>query len=65
MSTGEQIWCPCGSGWFELKSDDSTHPNGAVALDERGIVIAFAGQPHCVECGERWQPARERLRAVQ
>lgn len=49
----EPSQCPCGSSWFELRgtSDESIAPNGAVAISQDGTVVAYAGEPHCLECG--------------
>lgn len=57
--------CPCGSVWFRLRRTPTSEPgSGAVALDERGLVTAFEGEPVCVNCGRTWIPRPERLRVV-
>lgn len=46
--------CPCGSEWFELR--DYEHGPAVVALTETGIIHAYSGAVHCVECDRRWFP---------
>jgi hypothetical protein len=55
--------CACGSEWFSLVGSED-RPHGAVAIDERGIVRAYAGTPHCLECGEAYVAPRDRLQVV-
>lgn len=59
--------CACGSAWFELRgSAELGQPEGgAVSIDGHGTVTGYAGAPHCIECGEKWEPGRTRLRAVE
>lgn len=64
-SSPSQAICACGSAWFQLRRTPSAEVGtGAVALDERGMVIAFEGDPVCVQCGNAWQPRDTRLRLL-
>ncbi|MEU1552107.1 hypothetical protein ABZ517_05220 [Streptomyces scabiei] len=45
--------CPCGSGWFELRSGTRA---GAVCLSEDGTVTGYSGHPYCIECKTPWRP---------
>ena len=65
MDTYDGATCACGSAWFQLVGDGGTEGTaGLVALDERGVIIGYAGQLVCAECARPWQSGRERLRAV-
>lgn len=57
--------CSCGSQWFGLQTEHANHPHGAVTLDERGQVTAYAGNPVCIECDTPWTPPAERLQVVR
>jgi hypothetical protein len=56
--------CKCGSAWFRLVGRPEDPPSmnqGAVALDETGMITAYAGRLVCIECGETKEAgARER-----
>lgn len=43
--------CACGGEWFELKTNVSHIPHGALCFALDGHVSGFAGTPHCIECG--------------
>ena len=65
---GEEAKCFCGSTWFELRgsptaSDVSSY--GLVTVTKEGVVTGWAGEVHCVECGERWETSSLHLRAVE
>lgn len=57
--------CACGSTWFELlAAPESGLRAGVFTFDNDGQVTGYAGEPHCIECGARWVPTRQRLTVV-
>ena len=63
----EVAYCHCGSAWFELRGGPTTEhlPHGAVCVDGEGAPIGYAGELHCIECGEVWRPSTAHLQAVE
>lgn len=49
------VICPCGSWYFELRSNHPRCPeHGAITLDRNGSITGYAGTPHCIHCGKPW-----------
>lgn len=53
--------CGCGSAWWELRRTPSSGDKAAVAVDENGAVIAYAGDLVCIECGAMIDLHHERV----